>query len=102
MASTTPLSQLAPISAGFVPFARDQIEQSISARFESQVREHRNRIAVLTPTETWTYAELNQFANRIARAVLARRGPGSESIVLYLEKGPVFLAAMLGVLKAGK
>ena len=49
-----------------------------------------------------TYFELNKVANQIARSILARRGQGSEPIALLFEHGIEVVAAILGVLKAGK
>src|SRR4029077_2206429 len=51
--------------------------------------------------EVLTYAELDSYANRIARA-LVRRGAGPDVLVaILLEKSPRLFAALLGVLKAG-
>ncbi len=49
-----------------------------------------------------TYTELDRAANRVARAILARRGSANEPIVLLLEAGITAIIAILGVLKAGK
>jgi len=86
----------------FVEFKKEEIEQSIPDRFEQMVCMHPDRLAVKTKTESLTYDELNRAANRIARAVLRKRGAGSEPVVLLFEKGAAFIAAILGVLKAGK
>jgi amino acid adenylation domain-containing protein len=86
----------------FVEFAGDAIEQSIPDRFEQQVDRHAQRVAVNTQAERLTYAELDDWANRIASAVLSRRNVGQEPIGLLLEQGPSAIAAVLGVLKAGK
>jgi amino acid adenylation domain-containing protein len=86
----------------FVPFTMEAIEQSIPARFEQQVRRHANRLAVKTRDQALTYAELNEAANRLAHAILARRGEGQEPIALLFAKGVPLIVAILGVLKAGK
>jgi amino acid adenylation domain-containing protein len=85
-----------------VPFAERETQQSIAERFESQVALHGGRVAVKTRRHEITYAELNQRANRIARAILERRGEGSEPVGLMLEHEAPSTAAILGVLKAGK
>jgi amino acid adenylation domain-containing protein len=100
-ATTARCTGLQP-SPSFVPFRQEDVEQSIASRFEEQVRRHGQQLALKTRTATWTYAELNRMANRIARAILARRGEGPEPIALLLEKDASFFAAILGVLKAGK
>ena len=86
----------------FVEFAPEAIEQSIPNRFEQQVARHPERLAVKSRQQTLTYAALNQMANRVARAIQARCGEGAEPIALLLEQGAPVIAALLGVLKAGK
>ena len=86
----------------FTPFARSDIEQSIPSRFEQQVARFPDRIAVKTPRAQFTYAELNRTANRIARAILARRGEENEPVVLFMDQGALLIAAILGALKAAK
>ncbi len=51
---------------------------------------------------TLTYRELNETANRLARAILAQRGDTQEPIALLMEHDIPLFVAMLGVLKAGK
>ncbi len=86
----------------FVPFPASAVEQSIPARFEQQVREHADGLAVRTPQLALTYTALNHAANRVARAVMARAVGASEPIALLFEHGAPMLVALLGVLKAGK
>jgi amino acid adenylation domain-containing protein len=86
----------------FTPFSLGETEQSIPARFEQQVRRYPGRIAVKTRSHELTYAALDQAANRVAHALLARRGPGAEPIALLLEHDAPLIVALLGVLKAGK
>src|SRR5438105_7723506 len=95
------LSQL-PRSGSFVEFNEEEIEQSISARFEKQVEQYPDRVAVQTSTGTLTYEALNQGANRIAHALLQRRPPGQEPIAFLLEDSVTQIFTPLGVLKAGK
>ncbi len=86
----------------FAEFKREEIEQSIPDRFEHQVARHPDRLAVKSKHHAFTYGALNQAANRVANAVLARRGTGEEPIALLLEHDAPMLAALLGALKAGK
>lgn len=86
----------------FVEFGREEIEQSIPDRFEKQVHKYPNRVAVKTRNHELTYDALNQAANRVARAILAQRGSGEEPVTLLLENDAPMIAAILGVLKAGK
>ena len=89
-------------SGTFVEFPIEDVETSIPARFEKIVRRYPDRLAVKMGDRSLTYAELDCAANRIARAILAIRGPGSEPIALLFEHGIDVVAVILGVLKAGK
>jgi len=75
---------------------------SIPERFEEQVRAHADRLAMQWPSGRYTYADLNATANRLARAILARRGVSSEPIALLFDHGGDVIAAMLAVLKAAR
>jgi amino acid adenylation domain-containing protein len=90
------------ITNAFIPFSREDIEQSIPSRFEHQVRLYPDRLAVKTRQHTWTYDMLNRVANRVAHAILECGGEGRTPVVLLLEQGAPMVAALLGVLKAGK
>jgi non-ribosomal peptide synthetase component F len=89
-------------SGTFVQFAKQEIEQSISERFEKIVRRYPERLAVKTRRGSLTYAALNQAANQIAQAILIQRGRGEESIGCLISNGAALPAATLGVLKSGK
>jgi amino acid adenylation domain-containing protein len=86
---------------GFVAFPREDVERSVPERFERQVLLYPNKTAVADSESSLTYGELNRLANRIAHAILAMRGAEPEPVAL-LGSGVPVVAAMLGVLKAGK
>jgi amino acid adenylation domain-containing protein len=94
-------SRLAPVNP-FIEFSRNDIEQSLGDRFEQIVNRDPLRIAVKLEDRAWTYATLNRMANRIARAVCLTGGSTSEPIAVYGGNDVETLAAILGVLKAGK
>lgn len=86
----------------FVEFDLDAIEQSIPDRFAQQVERHPDKVAVQTDSDRLTYMELEAWSNRIAHAVLAQSGEGQEPVGVLLSQGATAIAAILGVLKAGK
>jgi non-ribosomal peptide synthetase component F len=86
----------------FIRFEEGEIEQSIPDRFEQQVRKYPNRLAVKTKNYKFTYDELNKAANRVARAILDKRGEDQETIALLFGHDAPMIVAILGVLKAGK
>ena len=86
----------------FVGFEKEEIEQSIPHRFEKMVSLYPQRLAVKADGHALTYETLNQAANRIARAILAKREPGNEPTALLFEHGIDAIKAILATLKAGK
>lgn len=68
---------------------------------EHQAARTPDAVAIHFGTETVTYAELNERANRLAHTLRAK-GVGPERIVaLMASRSPLLLVAILGVLKAG-
>ena len=55
----------------YVHFAREEIEQSIAARFAQQVQKAPESIAVQTPSSRWTYKELDERSDNIAQEICA-------------------------------
>lgn len=86
----------------FTQIRMDEIEQSISRRFEQIAARWPEQIAVETSTETLTYHALNQTANCLARTIISRRGEGEEPVGLLASHDSKIIIAMLAVLKAGK
>ena len=83
-------------------FAEADTAQSIAARFASVAARHPERTAIRGAGGSWTYAELDRAANRIANALLAlpRTEPGHTAL-LFPPDAPM-LAGLLGTLKAGR
>jgi non-ribosomal peptide synthetase component F/acyl carrier protein len=86
----------------FVEFRKEDIEQSIPERFEKIVRMHANRVAIKTDHQSFTYAEVNIAANRIANAIRAKLGQKTEPVTLLSDHGPGSIISCIGILKAGK
>ncbi|WP_146662783.1 non-ribosomal peptide synthetase, partial [Enhygromyxa salina] len=69
--------------------------------FEDQVRRHGDRVALVSDSGSWTYAELNTWANRIAHQLRAAGVGPDQPVGLYAERSPVMVAAIYATLKAG-
>ena len=93
-------NRIAPANS-FIEFKKDDIEQSISARFEKLVNINPNQVAVKTRNYRWTYAELNRAANQIAQTILRSCGGGEQRIALLFEHDAPMIAAIFGALKSG-
>ena len=100
-----------PFPPGFIAFRREEIEDSIPGRFLRQARRQPDALAVRFGDQSATYAELAEFSGRVATALLG--GPGmarplqagagqSEPVVVLAGQGVSLIAAILGVLRAGK
>lgn len=69
--------------------------------FEQRVRRHPDRLAAIHRDRRWTYRELNERANQVAHALLARGVQGEDVVAVVAERNLEWMSATLGVLKAG-
>ena len=102
LACVTARAEMIRPAPGFARMERAAHEQTIHQRFEEQARAFPDRVAVSDGAVTWTYAELNRKANRVARRIVAEIGPGPANVALLFSHGAPMIAGMLGALKAGK
>ena len=86
----------------FVGFEKEEIEKSISDRFEKIVSLYPQQIAIKTESQTITYEALNKKANQLARLILAKNGLEAESIIILIENEIDILTSIFAILKAGK
>lgn len=85
----------------FEKFSQAEIEQSVASIFEKQVSKYLNNLAVKEKNFSLTYTELNQSANRTARAILSKINKQGQPIILLFEQGINCLTSIFGVLKTG-
>ncbi|WP_211209339.1 non-ribosomal peptide synthetase, partial [Paenibacillus riograndensis] len=77
------------------------VDKSLQQLFQEQAEKSPDQVAAVFQDKQLTYKELNEQANRLARALL-ERGVGNNSIAaLLLEPSENLLVGILGVLKAG-
>nr|WP_233426242.1 non-ribosomal peptide synthetase [Paenibacillus massiliensis] len=74
---------------------------SLSERFEAQVQQHPERVAVVFEDTGMTYAELNERANRLARLLRAAGVEADQPVGILLERSAEIAVSILGILKAG-
>jgi len=86
----------------FRPFRVQDIELGIPTRFRQQVAAHPDRVAVWTASMPLSYEALWRWSSDIRELLIDRRGPASEPIGVLLGQGPPAIAAILGILGAGK
>jgi amino acid adenylation domain-containing protein len=96
-----PLLAIEP-SNPFNEFIKSEIQQSIPARFQQQVKKYPNHLAVQTQNYQWTYQELENKSNLIAQQIINYIPSNEARIALLFEHDAPAIAAILAVLKLGK
>lgn len=69
--------------------------------FERQAQLRPNAVAVEFSGSALSYAQLDQYANRIANYLVARGLQSADLVGIYLKKSPRLYAVLLAILKAG-
>ncbi|WP_225825343.1 non-ribosomal peptide synthetase [Streptomyces naphthomycinicus] len=80
---------------------RELPDRRVHELFEEQVRLRPGDVAAVHGTTAWTYAELNQRANRIAHTLLEAGLRAEDVVGVVMERDLEWLASVLAVLKAG-
>ena len=76
-------------------------ERTLQQLFEAQAEERPDRVAVAFGDRSFTYRELNEKSNQLAR-VLRGQGVGADTIVgLMVDRSLEMIVGLLGILKAG-
>jgi amino acid adenylation domain-containing protein len=94
--------ELALRTPEYVGLEPSAVDRPIHGRFMEIAAEGPDRTAVADASGALTYGELDRRSNRMARAMLARLGGGSEPVAMVMRDGIDAVAAILGILKAGK
>ncbi|MBH2544714.1 amino acid adenylation domain-containing protein [Serratia marcescens] len=97
-----PLAEREHLLHGWNRTERDYpLDQTLAALFEQQVRRTPHATALVSGTESLSYAQLNARANLLAHALIAR-GVGPDSrVAVCAERGLNMVTALFGILKAG-
>ena len=74
---------------------------SVPAVFSAVAAANGARVALACGAHRWTYAELDQRAETIARGLIAKGVQPGSTVGLSMGRSPETVAAILGVLKAG-
>ena len=76
-------------------------EDRLNKIFENQVDEHPDRVILYASDGEFTYAQLNEKANRIAHSLI-KRGVGPEDRIMFiLNRNSNLIASAFGILKSG-
>ena len=91
-----------PASSSFTPFAEGDAEQTLYMRFRAQRDADPGRLAVSTPSCTWTYGELDRRVRAVAHELTKSIGPDAEHVALLVDHDAPMVSGVLGALAAGK
>jgi amino acid adenylation domain-containing protein len=80
----------------------EDLEGSVTDRFERQVDSHPHRLAIRVPGQDLTYGDLDRRANEIAWSALDALGEGVEPMGILLGDRAEAIASILAAPKAGK
>ncbi|WP_299135878.1 non-ribosomal peptide synthetase [uncultured Tenacibaculum sp.] len=73
----------------------------INIHFENVVEENSTSIAILHNEISWTYNNLNIYANQIAHQLLSLNIQEENCVGVYLERNVEFVGSMMGIIKSG-
>ncbi len=87
----------------FVEFQRQDVEQSIADRFQQQVKQFPQKIAIIGKDQQFTYEQLDRLSNRISAAISAHIGQQANAVIgLLFEQDVMAIAAIIGASKSGQ
>jgi mycobactin salicyl-AMP ligase len=109
--STGSESQRSDLTTGFVPFPADRagryrragywIDRRLDSILTDAAASWPNRAAVVDPDVSYTFAELDARADRIASALADRGIAAGDRVMLQLPNSAQFAVALFGLLRAG-
>jgi amino acid adenylation domain-containing protein len=86
----------------FIRFSHSDLDQSIPERFEQQVQRYPDKLAVITRSDSVSYAELNRSASRLATLIQSLLADSEAPVAIFLDQGIPQITAIMAVLKAGR
>ena len=92
--------KLAPRDAAPLPFAREEMERSLSERFARVVAAHPHELAIAVGNNRVSYAELDRRCNAIAAAI--ERHDVASTVAVFSQDRAAMIAATLSAWKAGQ
>lgn len=90
------------VSPDFTPFPREALTTSVAAQLDIAAARFADRVALVEPGRTLTYAALDAEMNRYAHALLDLLGHGEEPAPVVMNLDDPILPPLYGALKAGK
>jgi amino acid adenylation domain-containing protein len=85
----------------FDPGADELTVRDVTQLIAEQAAAKPDLVVLVADSATWTYAELDDSADRLAAGLLAAGMPPGARIGVMLDRSPELIATVLGVMKAG-
>lgn len=79
----------------------EYIPQNIADVFEGKVNEYPNEVAIIDRGKEYTYTQINEMANQLARKILTFKTTDNDLIGIQLERSVKLIIAVIATLKAG-
>ena len=99
------LSLLTDASRTVLPDPKEALDDSwegaIHELLAEQARRSPAKLAIVDPEQTWTYADLDRCANRLANGLIASGIEPKDLIAIYAHRSSSLIVALFGILKAG-
>jgi non-ribosomal peptide synthetase-like protein len=99
-AGDTVAHPLSPVLTATGGEARAGVDDRLERLFEETARRHESRDAVVTDARVWSYREIDEQANRLARVLIARGIRPGDRIGLLLDRTVETYVGLLAVMKA--
>ncbi|PFZ09662.1 hypothetical protein COL63_21810 [Bacillus pseudomycoides] len=97
----TTLKERNMILEHFNKLEKNYPETSICSLFELQARKNPDKIAIIYKNQHYSYSEINEKANQIARFLQKQGVKSGEVVALMLERSPLMFIGIMAVLKMG-
>ncbi|XP_056630701.1 long-chain fatty acid transport protein 4-like isoform X2 [Diorhabda sublineata] len=74
---------------------------TIAQLFQSNVKKHPNKTCILFEDQEWTFAQVEEYSNKIANIFKGHGYKKGDKVALFLENKPEFICIWLGLSKIG-
>ncbi|MCX5660887.1 MAG: AMP-binding protein [Planctomycetota bacterium] len=98
----SPIPQIPQASPSAAPLAHFREGISLQEAFARVAKAMADRSAIEGDSHAWTYRELDEHSDRVARAVVGRCGGVLQPVAILADHDAPLVGAILGLLKAGK
>ncbi|XP_072401319.1 long-chain fatty acid transport protein 4-like isoform X2 [Diabrotica undecimpunctata] len=75
--------------------------QTISQIFQKHVKKHPNKTCIIFEDQEWTFAQVDEYSNKIANIFKSHGYKKGDKVALFLENKPEFICIWLGLSKIG-